>query len=227
MCVCVFHADSHAVHTAPAMTHEVMPSAQPMAMPAISHQPPAHQPSPAPSANHQQELQAKILSLFNSGAGSSASASAVSASVPPQPQAYGASLGTQPGSMNPSHASPGMAKMSPSSSPMMGMRPQPRPQGNPPPSSYGAPQGRMMAPQGAPRPAATLSTGTGINFDNPSVQKALDTLIQSGPSINHLVNSGGAPSQAAPRSGMGQGMSPGMGQGMGQGMPMSHYPRHY
>ncbi|XP_062400497.1 nuclear receptor coactivator 5 isoform X2 [Sardina pilchardus] len=219
------HAGSHAVHPAPAMTHEAMPPAQPMPMPAVSHQPPAHQPSPAPSANHQQELQAKILSLFNSGAGSSAASPTVGSAVPPQPQGYGSPMGSQQASLPPSHTSAGMAKMSPTSSSVMGMRPQPRPQGNPPPAGYGPPTGRMMPPQGAPRPPG-LSTGAGINFDNPSVQKALDTLIQSGPSINHLVNSGSAP-PAAPRPGMGQGMSPGMGQGMPQGMPMSHYPRHY
>ncbi|KAJ4926666.1 hypothetical protein JOQ06_014415 [Pogonophryne albipinna] len=140
--------------------------------------------SAAPNSSHQQELQAKILSLFNSG---------LTASQPPpvpQPKPYG-SLGPPP-SMNPTRP------------PMPG-----------PPSAqgYGALQGRMQVPQGGQRPPTSAS---GINFDSPSVQKALDTLIQSGPSLNHLVGSS-APQQPPPRS------SP----GMGQAPPMSMYPRHY
>uniref|UniRef100_A0A8C3A1W0 Nuclear receptor coactivator 5 n=1 Tax=Cyclopterus lumpus TaxID=8103 RepID=A0A8C3A1W0_CYCLU len=58
----------------------------------------------------------------------------------------------------------------------------------------------------------TPSSASGINFDNPSVQKALDTLIQSGPSLNHLVSPAAA--QQPPTS-------------MGQVPPLSMYPRHY
>lgn len=206
------------------MSHEPMAPAPSMTMAPVSHQPSGLQPSPAPSANHQQELQAKILSLFNSGVGSSVAPSSGGSAVVPQSQGYGSSMGGQPSG---SHSGAGMAKMSPTSSPVMGVRPQPRAQPSVPPANYGPPPpaGRMGAPlQSAPRPP--LSTGTGINFDNPSVQKALDTLIQSGPSINHLVNSGSVPPPSAPRPG--QGMSPGMGPGMGgQGVPMSHYGRHY
>lgn len=114
-------------------------------------------------------------------------------------------------------------------SPRMGIRP---------------PSNRIAAPQGLQR------AGTGINFDNPSVQKALDTLIQSGPTINQLVNSASLTTRSSQgvgqgmkqgysqgmgqgmsqglgqglSQGMGQGMNQGMGQGMGQG---SHYQRHF
>jgi len=204
---------SHAVHAAPEMSHEPMASASSMAMAPVSHQPASLPPPATSSSNHQQELQAKILSLFNSG-------SSVS-SAPPPSQGYGSSMGSQQSGLPPpSHGGP---KMSPSDSLGMGVRPQPRPQGSVPPPNYGPPPpaGRMGAPPPSAPLRPPLSTGTGgINFDNPSVQKALDTLIQSGPSINHLVNSGSAPPPAAPR--------PGMGPGMGQGMPpMSHYGRHY
>ncbi|XP_063071274.1 nuclear receptor coactivator 5 isoform X2 [Engraulis encrasicolus] len=186
---------SHAVHAAPEMSHE------PMAPPPVSHQS-AGPPPTAASSNHQQELQAKILSLFNSG-------SSASSAVPPVSQGYGSAMGSQQAGLPP-------PKMSP--------QPRGPPQGVPPPG-YGPPPpaGRMGAPPPSAPPARPpLSTGTGgINFDNPSVQKALDTLIQSGPSINHLVNSGSAPPPAGPRPGMGP------GPGMGQGMPMSHYGRHY
>uniref|UniRef100_A0A4W5L7U0 Uncharacterized protein n=1 Tax=Hucho hucho TaxID=62062 RepID=A0A4W5L7U0_9TELE len=48
-------------------------------------------PSHAAASNHQQELQAKLLSLFNSGAGASASA----ASPAMAPQAYGSTMSIQ------------------------------------------------------------------------------------------------------------------------------------
>ncbi|XP_040888872.1 nuclear receptor coactivator 5 isoform X2 [Toxotes jaculatrix] len=145
------------------------------------------------SANpsHQQELQAKILSLFNSGTGASVGAAGMP-SAASQPQAY-SSLGP-PSSQNP----PRSAMPGP---------PQASPQG------YGTPPGRMQVAPGGQRPPTSAS---GINFDNPSVQKALDTLIQSGPSLNHLVGAG-ASQQATPRS----------APGMGQVPTMSMYPRHY
>lgn len=82
------------------------------------------------------------------------------------------------------------------------------------------PANRVAAPQGLQR------AGTGINFDNPSVQKALDTLIQSGPTINQLVNSGsltgrsgqGVSQNQGLSQGHGQNMSQGYGQGVGQGV---------
>ncbi|XP_057702893.1 nuclear receptor coactivator 5 isoform X2 [Corythoichthys intestinalis] len=107
--------------------------------------------------NSNQELQAKILSLFKSTATSSAS------STTAQSQDYG------------SVRASGTAAQ-----------------------GYAAPMGRAAAASpGGPR--AGNSSG-GINFDNPSVQKALDTLIQSGPALNHLVNTGGlAPQQQQPQ----------------------------
>ncbi|KAK7916469.1 hypothetical protein WMY93_012230 [Mugilogobius chulae] len=77
---------------------------------------------------------------------------------------------------------------------------------------YGALPGRM-----APPPHRPPNPSAGINFENPSVQKALDTLIQSGPSLNHLVGPG-APQHPAPRPGPGMGQAP---------PPMSMYPRPY
>ncbi|XP_078105154.1 nuclear receptor coactivator 5 isoform X9 [Sander vitreus] len=144
------------------------------------------------SANpsHQQELQAKILSLFNSGSGVSAGAGGPPSTS--QPQAY-SSLGPPP-SQNP--ARPPMP-----GPPAVGSQ------------GYGTPPGRMQVPPGVQRPPTSAS---GINFDNPSVQKALDTLIQSGPSLNHLVGPAGS-QQPPPRS----------APGMGQIPPMSMYPRHY
>ncbi|KAK2861816.1 hypothetical protein Q5P01_001349 [Channa striata] len=186
------------VHTAPAVHHEVPPSAAGLAP--SSH--PTHTPpqsshlglsaasSTAANPSHQQELQAKILSLFNSGTGS-AGAGVLPTAVS-QTQAYGS--------------------LAPTSS-----QNTPRPAMAAPPSAtaqaYGAPPGRMPVAPGAPRPVTTAS---GINFDNPSVQKALDTLIQSGPTLNHLVNAGAAQAQ-----------SPRPAPGMAQVPPMSMYPRHY
>ncbi|XP_059426369.1 nuclear receptor coactivator 5 isoform X1 [Carassius carassius] len=161
----------------------------------------------APSTtNQQQELQAKILSIFNSSSGTSSVSSPTPAS---QMQGYSSSLGPQTAGLQSSHAVPaatGMPKIAavqPQSS-IMNPRPALRPPG-----------ARMAGPTGAPRQAAT--TGTGINFDNPSVQKALDTLIQSGP-INHLVNMGSVGQGSRSAQGMGQSMDP---------SPMSHYSRHY
>ncbi|XP_041837315.1 nuclear receptor coactivator 5 isoform X2 [Melanotaenia boesemani] len=145
--------------------------------------------STSANPSHQQELQAKILSLFNSGSGSGTSGLA-----PPAPQSHPySSLGPSP-SQNPSRQ------------PMSGP-PGPVSQG------YGTPQGRSpVTPVGQRAPAAA----SGINFDNPSVQKALDTLIQSGPSLNSLVGPG-ASQQPPPRP----------APSMSQVPPMSMYPRHY
>ncbi|XP_062262498.1 nuclear receptor coactivator 5 isoform X1 [Platichthys flesus] len=152
-------------------------------------------PSAPTNSSHQQELQAKILSLFTSGTGSSVGSGGLPSSGS-QSQAYG-SLGLPP--------SQGL----------------PRPAMSAPPAAvsqgYGAPQGRMpVAPMGQRPPSST----SGINFDNPSVQKALDTLIQSGPSLNHLVGSGASQQQQQQQQ-----VRP--AQSMGQAPPMSMYPRHY
>lgn len=143
------------------------------------------------NTSNQQELQAKILSLFNSGSGASAGSSV---SAVPQSQAYG-SLGLSHGQNLPRQVMPG-----------------------PPLSAshgYMAPPGRMPLTQNVQRPPSSTA---GINFDNPSVQKALDTLIQSGPplplvSAVSAVASQQQPSRQAP--------------GMGQAPPMSMYPQQY
>ncbi|XP_074497202.1 nuclear receptor coactivator 5 isoform X3 [Sebastes fasciatus] len=193
-------ADPLTAAAAPAAVHHDVPPS------AAGLPPPSHSALPAPqsshlglsaasgaSANpsHQQELQAKILSLFNSGSGTPAGSVGLPSSAP-QAKAYG-SLGPPP-SQNPPR--PPMPGLSPGA-----------------PLGYGAPPSRMQVAPGGQRPP----TSAGINFDNPSVQKALDTLIQSGPSLNHLVGPG-APQQPPPRS------AP---PGMGQVPPMSMYPRHY
>lgn len=185
----------------PPQAHALHPASQP------SHLGLAPTANPIPAnTSHQQELQAKILSLFNSGSGSSGGVT-VAPQPQPQPQSY-SSLSTAQQSQP---------------RPAMSAHPQAAPQG------YGTQPGRMpMAPGGQRPPSAT----SGINFDNPSVQKALDTLIQSGPALNHLVGSA-ASQQPVPRTGpsmgpgMGSGMGPGMGPGMGQQGPMPMYPRHY
>nr|XP_019952349.1 PREDICTED: nuclear receptor coactivator 5 isoform X3 [Paralichthys olivaceus] len=150
-------------------------------------------PSAPANSSHQQELQAKILSLFTSGTGSAVSAGGLPSAS--QSQAYG-SLG-----LPPSQSLPRPAMSAPPAAVSQG---------------YGAPQGRMpVAPIGQRPPGST----SGINFDNPSVQKALDTLIQSGPSLNHLV--GGGVSQQPP-------VRPAQSMGQAPSHPsMSMYPRHY
>ncbi|XP_076870061.1 nuclear receptor coactivator 5 isoform X2 [Brachyhypopomus gauderio] len=207
------HLGSHP--SAVQVTHEPQPPSQ--ALPPAPHQThpslsthPIHSshlpPAATPTTSQQQELQAKILSLFNSGSGTSAAPSPAAA---PQSQGYGSTLGQQSTGLSSSIASAAMPALAPAQpqgmlSPRLGMRP---------------PAGRMAAPQNLQRPA--VSTGTGINFDNPSVQKALDTLIQSGPTINHLVNAGNAAVAPRPGQGMGQSLGQGMGQSLGQGMGQS------
>ncbi|KAE8298296.1 Nuclear receptor coactivator 5 [Larimichthys crocea] len=179
--------------SAPAAVHSNIPASA-AGLPPPSH--PTHAPpqsshlglsaasSASANSSHQQELQAKILSLFNSGSGASASVGMPATS---QPQAY-SSLGPSL-SQNPPHQMSG-----------------------PPPSAsqgYGTPPGHMSVAPGGQRPPSSTA---GINFDYPSVQKALDTIIQSGPSLSHLVGAG-ASQQPPP--------------GMGQVPPMSMYPRHY
>lgn len=161
----------------------------PLGAPTVSaagQPPPRAAPGAPPSSSNQQELQAKILSLFTS---SSSAASAGAAPVGVPPQGYGA--------MTPSSLP---AQKPPVPLPTM---PSGLAQG------YGPLPGHM--PPLGQRPANP------INFDSPSVQKALDTLIQSGPSLNHLVGPGGS-QQPPPRPGLGMGQAP---------PPMSMYPRPY
>ncbi|XP_051931079.1 nuclear receptor coactivator 5 isoform X1 [Hippocampus zosterae] len=117
-------------------------------------------PLSTPLSNPNQELQAKILSLFKNNSSLQGSASGSSSTTAVQSQDY-------------SSVRPGGAAA----------------------QGYGAPMGRnASAAASAGGLRAANSTG-GINFDNPSVQKALDTLIQSGPALNHLMNSGALPTQ--------------------------------
>ncbi|XP_005166219.1 nuclear receptor coactivator 5 isoform X3 [Danio rerio] len=159
-------------------------------------------PASAPAQTNQQELQAKILSIFNSGSGSSVASSPAPAA---QTQGYPPSLLTQTTSLQAAvSALPKVATVQPQSS--ISPRPTLRP-----------PVARMAAPAGAARP--TVTAGTGINFDNPSVQKALDTLIQSGP-INQLVNIGSVGQGLRSAQGMAQSVDP-------SSQSLSHYSRHY
>ncbi|NXW60697.1 NCOA5 protein, partial [Eurystomus gularis] len=178
---------------------------------------------PASSSNPQQELQAKILSLFNSGAAAAAAAAANSSSA--------ASAGTSGGTPNqnfanmasgqarsaqmsagnlnqaqqrlqtPSTQLPNLQGPSRNAGPRAGAPPQAQ-------SLYGQHQNRLPAPGNVP---AQRPVSSGINFDNPSVQKALDTLIQSGPALSHLVSQTVAQGRA----------------GSSAQQPMGSYQRHY
>ncbi|NXF55439.1 NCOA5 protein, partial [Oceanites oceanicus] len=178
---------------------------------------------PVSSSNPQQELQAKILSLFNSGAAAAAAAVANSSSA--------ASAGTSGGTANQNFANmaSGQARSAQMSAGNLNQAQQrlqtpstqlpalqgpsrnagPRP-GAPPQaqSLYGQHQNRLPAPSNVP---AQRPVSSGINFDNPSVQKALDTLIQSGPALSHLVSQTVAQGRA----------------GSSAQQPMGSYQRHY
>ncbi|XP_051986813.1 nuclear receptor coactivator 5-like isoform X3 [Xyrauchen texanus] len=185
-----------ATHEAAQPTQTLPGSAQPTYSSLSMHTHLPTVPTPVSTANQQQELQAKILSMFNSGTGATSAANPVPV---PQLQSYTSKLGPQSTGLQSSLAT-GMPKIAAI---------QPQGMINPR-TSLRPPLPRLPGP---PRSSAT--SGTGINFDNPSVQKALDTLIQSGP-INHLVSMGGSGQASRP------------GQGMDQGPPsMSHYSRHY
>ncbi|NWX93582.1 NCOA5 protein, partial [Nothoprocta ornata] len=179
---------------------------------------------PVSAANPQQELQAKILSLFNSGAAAAAAAAVASSSS----AASAGSSGGAP-SQNFANMASSQARSAPMSAANLNQAQQrlqapstqlpalqgpsrnagPRP-GAPPPaqSLYGQHQNRLPAPGNIPAPRPVSS---GINFDNPSVQKALDTLIQSGPALSHLVSQTVAQGRA----------------GSSAQQPMGSYQRHY
>ncbi|XP_010288327.1 PREDICTED: nuclear receptor coactivator 5 [Phaethon lepturus] len=177
---------------------------------------------PVSSSNPQQELQAKILSLFNSGAAaaaavansSSATSAGTSGSTPNQNfsnvasgQARSAQMSA--GNLNqaqqrlqtPSTQLPALQGPSRNAGPRPGAPPQAQ-------SLYGQHQNRLPAPGNVP---AQRPVSSGINFDNPSVQKALDTLIQSGPALSHLVSQTVAQGRA----------------GTSTQQPIGSYQRHY
>lgn len=177
------------------------PSSQPLQSGQVL---PSATPTPAAPPTSQQELQAKILSLFNSGAvaANSSSASPSVAAGSSQNQNFSTAANSQPQQRpQASGNQPPNIVGQAGSARNMGPRP-----GAPPQGLFGQPSGRLA-------PASNMASqrpvsSTGINFDNPSVQKALDTLIQSGPALSHLV------SQTAAQVGQPQ-------------TPMGSYQRHY
>ncbi|NWY16214.1 NCOA5 protein, partial [Aphelocoma coerulescens] len=179
---------------------------------------------PVSSSTPQQELQAKILSLFNSGAAAVAAAAVAnsgptastgsSGSTPNQNFANLAGGQPRPAQMNagnlnqpqqrlqtPNTQIPALPGPSRNAGPRPGAPPQPQP-------LFGQHQTRLPAPGNVP---AQRPVSSGINFDNPSVQKALDTLIQSGPALSHLVSQTVAQGRA----------------GSSAQQPMGAYQRHY
>ncbi|KAM3921331.1 nuclear receptor coactivator 5 isoform 2-T2 [Leptodactylus fuscus] len=177
--------------------------------------------APAAQTPNNSELQAKILSLFNSGTSASSSVNA-NPSSSGATTAPGQNYGNMP-SVQRAAAQIDVPSLGPSgqrSQPIVNQHPNSMTQGDtvrnaasrPGPS----PQVQNMYGQLRPQAASNVpnqrpGASAGINFDNPSVQKALDTLIQSGP-LSHLV------SQTA-------------GQTVRSGPPqqpsMGSYPRHY
>ncbi|XP_068918833.1 nuclear receptor coactivator 5 isoform X2 [Petaurus breviceps papuanus] len=179
-----------------------LPSPQPLQS---SQALPPATPAPASAPTPQQELQAKILSLFNSGAATAANSSPTPVTAPPagtqnqnfatmannQSQQRSQASGNQP----PSILGQGGSACN------VGPRP-----GAPSQGLFGQSSSRLA-------PASNVAgqrpvSSTYINFDNPSVQKALDTLIQSGPALSHLV------SQTTAQVGRSQ-------------APLGSYQRHY
>ncbi|XP_069099627.1 nuclear receptor coactivator 5 isoform X1 [Pleurodeles waltl] len=180
----------------PLQNSQPMSQAMAHAMSQVLANPP---PANPPPSNPQQELQAKILSLFNSGAGSSAAKGtsnlATGTSASTENQNYGTGNQTRSAPIGatglgqaqqitqaPSNQHSGLAGQGGglrATGPRPGVPSQSTPQNQ---SQYGQPQSRASGN------IQQSSSSSGINFDNPSVQKALDTLIQSGPALSHLVN---------------------------------------
>nr|DBA27821.1 TPA: hypothetical protein GDO54_008277 [Pyxicephalus adspersus] len=170
------------------------------------------------TSNSQQELQAKILSLFSGAstapnpAGSSASVTSIQnfGNMSNTPQRSSSSVDAGILGPAPQRSQPTAGQLPNSLSAGAAVRSAaPRPGASQMQSLYGQHPNRNQAPGNisGQRPGASV----GINFDNPSVQKALDTLIQSGPALSHLVG------QAAGQAGRG---------GPPQ-QPMASYPRHF
>uniref|UniRef100_A0A8C5R507 Nuclear receptor coactivator 5 n=1 Tax=Leptobrachium leishanense TaxID=445787 RepID=A0A8C5R507_9ANUR len=172
--------------------------------------------------SNQQELQAKILSLFNSGVQANPNpAGSVSTSVVTQSQVYGnvGNAQQRPVQMNQSALGAAVQRTQQTLNQLQNSigagvavrTTVPRPIG---PSAvqalYAQLQNRPQVPVNVSSQRPVLSSG--INFDNPSVQKALDTLIQSGPALSHLV------SQTAGQAVRG---------GLPPQPPMGSYQRHY
>ncbi|XP_036900085.1 nuclear receptor coactivator 5 isoform X2 [Sturnira hondurensis] len=160
---------------------KTQPSSQPLQSGQVL---PSATPTPAAPPISQQELQAKILSLFNSGtvAANSSSASPSVAAGNTQNQNFSTAPNSQPQQRSQASGNqPPNILGQAGSARNMGPRP-----GAPSQGLFGQPSSRLA-------PASNIASqrpvsSTGINFDNPSVQKALDTLIQSGPALSHLVS---------------------------------------
>ncbi|XP_054837251.1 nuclear receptor coactivator 5 isoform X2 [Eublepharis macularius] len=155
----------------------------------------SNQPLPPPASasagsNPQQELQAKILSLFNSGATAS-TANSSSAVGGTQNASFSSLSGSQGRGMPLSSGGmPQSQQRAQVQGPQFPSHPgsarNAGPRAAAPQPSQQLYQNRPPAPSSGAGPRAAPSSG--INFDNPSVQKALDTLIQSGPALSHLVS---------------------------------------
>ncbi|KAH0619377.1 hypothetical protein JD844_019426 [Phrynosoma platyrhinos] len=158
------------------------------------------------ASNPQQDLQAKILSLFNSGAAAAAVAAvANNSSTVGTPQNTGFTTGTGSQNRSAQLSGPGLSQSqqrAPAQAPQFPSLPvsvrNAGPRAPAPQPSQPLYQNRAPAPNSAT--ATRPATSSGINFDNPSVQKALDTLIQSGPALSHLVNQTVSQSRAVPPS---------------------------
>lgn len=176
--------------------------------------------APQTTSSSQQELQAKILSLFNSGASTASNVNTAGSAG--SNQNYGNLSNTQQRptvSMDAGILGPPPQRSQQTSSqlsnpmgaglairsaaPRPGLSPQMQ-------NLYGQLQNRVQGPGSVPgqRPGAS----SGINVDNPSVQKALDTLIQSGPALSHL---------------MGQAVGQALRGGPPQQPNMASYPRPF
>ncbi|XP_069922974.1 nuclear receptor coactivator 5-like [Oryctolagus cuniculus] len=145
---------------------------------------PSATPAPAAPPTSQQELQAKTLRLFSSGTvtANSNSASPLVAAGSTQNQNFPTAGNSQPQQRSQTSGNQlantlGQAGSAQNTGPR-----------------FGAPsQGLSGQPSSCLAPVSNMAshrpvTSTGISFDNLSVQKALDTLIQSGPALSHLVN---------------------------------------
>ncbi|KAL8179809.1 UNVERIFIED_CONTAM: Nuclear receptor coactivator 5 [Gekko kuhli] len=193
-------------------TSATLPSTQ-------SSQPLAQSASVTASSNPQQELQAKILSLFNSGAAAAAAAAVSNSSSSvggSQSQGFSSGAATQSRAVQLSSTGLGQSQQqqrAQGQGPQFPNHPGPArnvgPRAAPPQPSQPPYQNRPPAPSNAVAPRAAPSSG--INFDNPSVQKALDTLIQSGPALSHLVSQTVGQLRAVPPA----------------QQPMGSYQRHY
>ncbi|XP_042321933.1 nuclear receptor coactivator 5 isoform X2 [Sceloporus undulatus] len=157
------------------------------------------------ASNPQQDLQAKILSLFNSGAAAAAVAAVAnnSATVGSSQNtgfATGTSSQNRPTQLTGAGLPQSQQRAPQQQAPQFPNHPgavrSAGPRAPAPQPSQPMYQNRAPAPSSAT--AARPATSSGINFDNPSVQKALDTLIQSGPALSHLVNQTVSQSRAVP-----------------------------